>query len=145
MTLQLDSKVWGPWYWGFLHTATMTYPVHPNAVTKKKYYDFINSIPLFIPVGSMSGEFSRLLENYPVSPYLDSREALVRWMHFIHNKMNERLEKPKLTLEEFLTKYYDFYKPTIVKQDHWKQIKEKGVYVFVLSLLIFMIVYFYPK
>jgi len=145
MTLQLDSKVWGPWYWGFLHTATMTYPVHPNAVTKKKYYDFINSIPLFIPVGSMSTEFSRLLEKYPVSPYLDSREALVRWMHFIHNKMNERLEKPKLTLEEFFTKYYDFYKPITVKQDQWKHIKEKGVYVLVLSLLIFLIVYFYPK
>jgi FAD-linked sulfhydryl oxidase len=143
--MKLDSEIWGPWYWSFLHTATMTYPVHPNAVTKKKYYDFINSIPLFIPIGSMSGEFSRLLEKYPVSPYLDSREALVRWMHFIHNKMNERLEKPKLTLEEFLTKYYDSYKPITVKQDQWKDMKEKGKYILLLSLLVFMIVYFYPK
>jgi hypothetical protein len=143
--MTLDSKVWGPWYWGFLHTTTMAYPVHPNAVTKKKYYDFINSIPLFIPVGSMSKEFSRLLERYPVSPYLDSREALVRWMHFIHNKMNERLEKPKLSLEEFLTKYYESYKPVIVKNYEWDKVKEKGKYILLLSLLIILIVYFYPK
>jgi hypothetical protein len=145
MTLELDSKVWGPWYWGFLHTATMTYPVKPNAVTKKKYYDFINMIPLFIPIGSMATEFSKLLEKYPVSPYLDSREALVRWMHFIHNKMNERLEKPQLTLEEFLTKYYDLYKPKTVKQDEWNNVKEKGKYILFISLLIFLIVYLYPK
>ena len=36
--LYLDPSVWGPHYWFFLHTISMTYPYHPNAVTKKKYY-----------------------------------------------------------------------------------------------------------
>ena len=31
----LDPKVWGPHYWFFLHTVAMTYPHHPNSVTKK--------------------------------------------------------------------------------------------------------------
>ena len=141
----LDAKVWGPWYWGFLHTATMTYPLYPNAVTKKKYYDFINMIPLFIPVASMATEFSKLLEKYPVSPYLDSREALIRWMHFIHNKMNERLEKPKISMEEFLTKYYEFYKPKVVSDKEIAFFQEKLKYVGLVALLVGLIVYLYPR
>ena len=47
----LDPNIWGPHYWFFLHTIAMSYPIHPNAVTKKKYYDFVQNIPLFIPVG----------------------------------------------------------------------------------------------
>jgi hypothetical protein len=37
--VQLDPKVWGPHMWFFLHTISMTYPVRPNAVTKKIYYE----------------------------------------------------------------------------------------------------------
>ena len=49
-TVYLDPKVWGPHYWFFLHTLVMTYPHHPNTVTKKKYYEFIQNLPLFLPV-----------------------------------------------------------------------------------------------
>ena len=84
----LEPKVWGPHYWFFLHTIAMSYPHRPNSVTKKKYYDFIQNIPLFIPVESFSTRFSNLLDEYPVSPYLDSRDSFIRWMWFIHNKIN---------------------------------------------------------
>ena len=106
----LDPKVWGPHYWFFLHTLSMTYPIYPNAVSKKKYYDIIQNLPLFIPVENISSEFSRLLDMYPVVPYLDNRESLIRWMHFIHNKINQKLEKPQITLNEFYVKYYEEYK-----------------------------------
>jgi len=100
-SVYLDPKVWGPHYWFFLHTLAMTYPHHPNTITKKKYYEFIQNLPLFLPVEEISGEFSKLLDKYPVSPYLDNRESLVRWFHFIHNKVNKKLEKPEITLNEF--------------------------------------------
>ena len=88
--MALDPKVFGPHYWFFLHTISMNYPKYPNAVTKKKYYDFIQNLPLFIPVEKHAADFSKLLDEYPVSPYLDSRDSFVRWMHFIHNKINEK-------------------------------------------------------
>ena len=34
--MYLDPAIWGPHYWFFLHTLAMTYPHHPNSVTKKK-------------------------------------------------------------------------------------------------------------
>ena len=46
---ELDPKVWGPHYWFVLHTISLTYPDIPNETTKKKYYDFIQNLPLFVP------------------------------------------------------------------------------------------------
>ena len=86
--MALDPKVFGPHYWFFLHTIALNYPIYPNAVTKKKYYDFIQNLPLFIPIEKHATDFSKLLDEYPLTPYLDSRESFVRWMHFIHNKIN---------------------------------------------------------
>ena len=89
--MNLNPKIWGPHYWFFLDTVAMTYPNHPNAVTKKKYYEFVQNIPLFIPVENMASEFSKLLDKYPVVPYLDNRESFILWIWFIHNKINEKL------------------------------------------------------
>lgn len=140
-----DSKVWGPWYWGFLHTASMTYPKNPNASTQKKYFDLIQNFHLFIPVESMSGEFSRLIQKYPVSPYLDKKESLIRYIHFIHNKMNERLEKKKIPLAQFYETYFEMYKPVPVKKMEWILMRQKIVFCIVLAALAGTIFYFYNK
>lgn len=143
--MTLDSKIWGPHYWFFLHTIAMTYPVRPNGVTKKKYYEFIQNMPLFIPVESMSGDFSRLLDQYPVEPYLDNRESFIRWTHFIHNKINEKLEKPKISLNDFYVKYYDEYKSTDIKQKEFNKIREKLIYGGIVILIGGTIYYLYDK
>jgi len=141
----LDPKVWGPHYWFFLHTVSMTYPIYPNAITKKKYYEFIQNLPLFIPVENISSEFSKMLDMYPVTPYLDNRESLIRWMHFIHNKINEKLEKPQITLNDFYIKYYEEYKPDNLKQIEFYKLREKMIYGGFLLLIVCLIYYLYDK
>jgi hypothetical protein len=107
-----DSRVWGPHYWFFLHTVAMSYPDHANAVTRRKYYDLIQNMPLFIPNAEMGNKFSHLLDKYPVTPYLGKRESFIRWTVFIHNKMNIILGKPEMDLEEAVRAYEDLYVPT---------------------------------
>lgn len=141
----LDPNVWGPKYWFFLHTIAMTYPHHPNEVTKKKYYEFIQNLPLFIPIESMGNDFSKLLDEYPVTSYLDSRESFIRWMHFIHNKINEKLEKPKISLNEFYIKYYEEYKPKNVKMREQYKWREKIIYTLVMLGATGIILYLYNK
>jgi len=69
--LQLDPTVWGPHFWFFLHTLAISYPHHPNAVTKKKYYELIQNLPLFIPVESIGSDFIKdsLSSKYAVTGY----------------------------------------------------------------------------
>lgn len=141
----LDPDVWGPHFWFFLHTIAISYPKRPNDVTKKKYYEFIMNLPLFLPVEKIGNDFSKLLDEYPVSSYLDSRDSLVRWMHFIHNKINEKLEKPAISLNEFYAKYYQEYKPKNLKmQEHYKW-KEKMIYMITILGATGIILYFYNK
>ena len=57
---------------------------------------------MFIPIEDIGNTFSQLLDKYPVTPYLDSRESFMKWVHFIHNKINVALDQPELTMEEAL-------------------------------------------
>ena len=141
----LDPKIWGPHYWFFLHTIAMSYPIHPNAVTKKKYYDFVQNIPLFIPVESMAGEFSKLLDQYPVQPYLDNKESFIRWMWFIHNKINIKLEKPQISLNDFYVNYYEEYKPINEKMSEYYKIRGKLIYSSIIISIFGGIYYLYDK
>jgi len=144
-SVYLDPKIWGPHYWFFIHTVAMTYPIRPNAITKKKYYEFIQNLPLFIPVENMSGEFSKLLDKYPVTPYLDNRESLIRWTHFIHNKINQKLEKPQISLNEFYVKYYEEYKSQNLKMDEYYKLREKAIYCGIITTIAGGIYYLYDK
>jgi len=144
-TVYLDPKVWGPHYWFFLNTVAMTYPNYPNAVTKKKYYEFIQNIPLFIPVEEISKEFSNLIDKYPITPYLDNRDSFVRWVHFMHNKINEKLEKPSISLNDFFIKYYNEYKSNDKKLAEYYKIKEKLIYFGIVLTISGTIYYLYDK
>ena len=139
----LDPNIWGPHYWFFLHTISMTYPIRPNALTKKKYYEFIQNLPLFIPVEKISTEFSKLIDEYPITPYLDNRESLIRWMHFIHNKINQKLENPELSLNDFYINYYNSYKPTIVKNHEFNKLLGKFIYLIIILCFTGAIYYLY--
>jgi len=143
--MKLDPIVWGPHYWFFIHTSALSYPLRPNAVTKKKYYDFIQNLPLFLPNELMATHFEKLLDQYPVTPYLDTRESFIRWTHHIHNKINELLEKKKISLAEFYEQYYDHYKPKEVKFKEYYKIRAKVIYLVIVVLFIAAIVYFYNK
>ena len=134
--MKLDPKILGPHYWFFLHTASLSYPITPNDTVKKKFYDFIHNFPLFIPDEKISASFSDLLEEYPVSPYLDSKDSFVRWVHFIHNKINKKLEKEQISIGKFYSEYYKQYE-TITEQQI-TQIKTKKHIVYAL-LIVFLL------
>ena len=138
--MALDPKIWGPHYWFVLHTIALKYPLHPNTASKKKYYDLIQNLPLFLPIEDMGNLFSNFLDKYPVTPYLDSRESFIKWIHFIHNKINVYLGIPTMDMTEAMTNYYNFYKPKVVKQKEEFKGREKIIFFSILCLLIVIIV-----
>ena len=138
-----DPDVWGPHYWFFLHTVAESYPKHPNDVTKRKYYDFIQNMPLFIPIEEMGNKFSEMLDRYPVSPYLDNRDSFVRWVHFIHNKFNVLLGKREITLPQALDNYRNEYKPKPVYLSEKLNLKKHYIHLAVILACVFLIYVYY--
>ena len=145
MTENLDPDIWGKHYWFFLHTITFNYPINPNDKIKKIYYNFIHQLSYFIPNKQIATEYDKLLQEYPLTPYLDTRDKMIKWMHFIHNKINEKLEKPKITINEFYLKYYEEYKPKDIKLKEYYRWKEKIIYTLVIMGASGLIVYLYNK
>ncbi len=143
--MSLDPKIWGPQYWFVLHTIALTYSETPNEVIKKKYYDFYQNLPLFLPVEEIGNNFSKFLDKYPVSPYLESRQSLVRWTHFIHNKINTALNLPTINLEEALSEYYEQYKPKEVKDHQERRRREKIAFCIILTGILVSVGYLYRK
>ena len=138
-----DPTVWGPHYWFFLNTIAHTYPLYPNEVTKRKYYDLIQNMPLFIPNPKIGDDFSKLLDSYPVSPYLDNRDSLIRWVHFIHNRINRLLDKEEITLYEELDNYMSQYKPKQLKISETFRIQKEYIIAGFTILCVILIIYLY--
>ena len=134
-----DPSVWGPHYWFFLHTVAESYPEHPNEVIKRKYYDLIQNMPIFIPVIEIGNKFSNLLDKYPITPYLCSRESFVRWVHFIHNKINILLNKKEMSLPDALKKYRSNYKSKKVHLVEKINNKKHYIYAFLILVTILFI------
>ena len=135
-----DPEVWGPKYWYVLHMMAFNYPHHPNKVTKKKYYDTVMNFPLFLPNSETGTRFSRMLDKYPVTPYLDSRESFIKWTHFIHNRVNEALNKPTLSYANFIDNYNR--KPNQDKETMMSWIKNhKNKIIISFMLIIITLLY----
>lgn len=141
--MRFEPNVWGPHYWFFLHTIAHSYPTNPNAVTKRKYYDLIMNMPLFIPHDDIGDSFAELLNKYPVTPYLDNRESFIRWVTFIHNKINNILGRQEVTYLESLDIYESYYKPNEIRISEKFNISKKVIIFSLILLMIVMIYYFY--
>ena len=136
-----DPTVWGPHYWFFLMTIALSYPDTPNSVTKRKYYDFIINLPLFIPNHEIGNRFSELLDKYPVSPYLDNKESFMKWIHFIHNKINVCIGKEEISYESALNNYLDQYVPKTLYI--YEKMKMNKYYIFIFFIILFLLFIYY--
>ena len=141
--MHFSPEIWGPHYWFFLHTVAESYPMHPNPVTKRKYYDLIQNMPLFVPDAEIGGEFSQMLDKYPVTPYLDNRDSFVRWVHFMHNKMNYKLGKQEISLPLALDKYRDEYQPKPIIFGERINMRKHYIHAIMILLFLFLIYYFW--
>ena len=106
----LDPIVWLPHFQFVMQTMAISYPKHPNDLSKKKYYGFIQNLPVFLPDKPMGTYFIKLLDDFPVTPYLSSGMSFMKWVHFMNNKLNKAIGQPEIDFYESLEKYYEEYK-----------------------------------
>ena len=136
----MSTATWGPHYWFFMMSVAISYPDFPNDTTRRKYYDFFMNLPIFIPDPEMGNQFSRMLEKYPISPYLGSKDSLIRWVVFIHNKYNEMLGKHEISLDAAMAAYYDHFIPKPVYLHHQLRMRRYWIHV-AFIMLCFCIIY----
>jgi len=122
-------------------TIAMTYPMYPNDVIKRKYYDFIQNLPIFIPSTEIGNKFSEILDKYPVTPYLTNRDSFIRWVYFIHNRINYMTGKEEISYDAAIEKYLAEYKPKQISLSDKFKIQKKYILLGFLMICFFFILY----
>ncbi|KAG2189282.1 hypothetical protein INT44_004424 [Umbelopsis vinacea] len=75
-----------------LHTMTARFPLEPTIEERTALKQWITLLSRLYPCGECAEHFQVLLKQYP--PQTSSRDAASQWACSVHNKVNERLEKP---------------------------------------------------
>jgi len=89
----------------------------------------------------MGAEFSKLLDKFPVTPYLSSRESFMKWVHFIIDKLNARMGWEQYDFYDSLEKYYEAYKPKeLIDKEKFKR-RKQYIIIGIVAFLVLSIVY----
>ena len=88
----IPPEKWGPYFWGVIHLGCLT-----GSMTS----EFIAMYPSVIPCRICGNHFAELIQELP---FPESRDPMImfEWSVNAHNKVNARIEKPILSVEEAL-------------------------------------------
>jgi len=104
----MDVRFWGPQFWASMEFVAFNYPTDPTQQDRKNMRNFFSAVAQVLPCQSCREHFQQLLKDYPVENHLDTREALTKWLVEAHNRVNERLGKPRVPYTVVADKYQQF-------------------------------------
>ena len=143
--MKLNYEIWLPKLQFILQTISLNYPENPNEITIKKYYNFIQNLPVFFPEEPMGNYAAKLLDEFPVTPYLNSKSSFTKWVHFFFNKINTKLGKDHTTFYKSLEDYYAMYKPKEILNRETIRNKKHFMYAGCFSIFFILAIYYYNK
>ncbi len=100
VNIGMPPDVWGPIFWDAMHIASLAYPAQPTEADKAGARAFFESLATVIPCPVCRQHYAEKLKTSPVA--VDSKGELIYWVWDIHNQVNTMLNKPTVTIEEFL-------------------------------------------
>lgn len=143
----INTQIWGPHYWFVLHTIALTYPSYPNDVVKRKYYDFIQTLPLLIPETNSSKTIQQYIDEFSVVPYLDSKKSFITYINRMHNHINVLLGKDVFqSMEDSTAEYFRLYNIELHElQKKNKKYKKLLMYIItpLVCFIILLLLYIY--
>lgn len=98
-------SIWGPHLWYIMHIISFEYPLQPSEYDKRIYHDFYTSLKDVIPCQDCKKHYREFITRYPISPHLDSRASLIKWVIQVHNFVNKSLGKAELSVAQVLNIY----------------------------------------
>ena len=105
----MDPTRWGPKLCFFMDTLAMNYPTNPTYNDKINMKNFFEILKYILPCEECRLHYVGHLDNTPIDNYLNSKENLIMWVLKLHNNVNESLNKPTWTIEQFMEHYTQIY------------------------------------
>ena len=100
------TDAWGPPMWKTIHFVALGYEnKFPTPSDVIAYETFFHTLADVIPCHVCAGHYREELEDLPLKPYLESGPTLFEWTVHLHNRVNERLGKPKWSVRKAYNHY----------------------------------------
>ena len=108
----MQTRVWGPAGWIFLHCIAQNYPQEPTRQQRDDYREFFRIVGMVLPC-RYCRESYQLFINEPGTVLDDkvmrNRTTFTKWLYDIHNKINKKLGiKSCISFRQVTEKYESF-------------------------------------
>ena len=107
----MQTSVWGPAGWLFLHSIAQNYPLNPTESQKKEYMLFFKLTGSVLPCRYCRESYQLYISEPGTrlnDAVMDSRKTLSMWLYKIHNKVNNKLNLKGPSFKNVWDKYESF-------------------------------------
>lgn len=104
---------WGPPCWNFLDYLCFSYPIAPNAEEQQNMANYFNALKNVLPCLTCKTDFKQMLDEDPIDRHLHSREALTLWLLDKHNRVNSKLGKKQLSINDYVNHFKKRHQPRL--------------------------------
>lgn len=99
---------WGPASWAFIHHVAAGYPVEPGPEDVRAYGAFYRSLSPVLPCAACRGHLAdNIAALSPDAALAAGRADLFAWTVALHNRVNQQLRKPPISLEVAYKRYFE--------------------------------------
>ena len=98
----MPPDVWGPIFWNAMHIVSLAYPATPTDAEKAGTRAFFESLATVLPCPICREHYKEKIAASP--PAVNSKGELIVWVWEIHNEVNKMLQKPEMSMEDFLAR-----------------------------------------
>jgi len=109
----IQTNVWGPPGWMFLHSVAQNYPWKPTAEKRESYLKFFKTVGEVLPCGKCRDSYLSYITTKGTGTYLDysklkDRFTCTKWLYDVHSKVNEALGKKNEQFKDVWNRYESY-------------------------------------
>jgi len=108
----MQTRVWGPAGWVFLHCIAQNYPQEPTSAQKEHYRSFFRLVGTVLPCRYCRESYQQFIDEPGTildDNVMKSRATFSKWLFDVHNKINKKLGiKESITFKQVTDKYESF-------------------------------------
>jgi len=125
----IQTRVWGPAGWLFLHSIAQNYPWEPSAEKKESYKLFFALVGDVLPCRYCRESYQQFIKGQGTcldDSVMESRKTLTEWLYRIHNKVNKKLGYTGTPKFKEVWDKYESYRSKCTKSPEIHEKVQKG-------------------
>ena len=136
----MEPKIWGPVLWKYLHLLSINYPDYPDKKTINNHYQLLILIGKTLPCSKCANHYQYYMKPVKIKKGLKNKKNFIELILDLHNNVNEKLNKNKVSYNELLRNYQKIINSKNTEHNNNVSLI---LFIFILILLIIIFIIFF--